>query len=155
MGLDVKQFRELIVRPALKSIGYLTPAAEDLVMGTAAQESRFKYVRQIKGPALGIYQAEPSTHLDYWRYLSSKQMLHDRVIVKCDIIPSLKVNHERLVYDLKYATIMCRIHYLRIKEALPEHGDIEGYARYWKKYYNTSFGAGTEDEFIRNYGLTQ
>ena len=46
---------------------------------------------------------------------------------------------------------MCRVHYYRVSEALPEENDIEGMARYWKKYYNTPLGAGTEEEFIHNY----
>jgi hypothetical protein len=29
--------------------------------------------------------------------------------------------------------------------------DIAGMARYWKRYYNTVHGKGTEAEFIKNY----
>ena len=44
---------------------------------------------------------------------------------------------------------MCRVHYLRVKEALPT--TPEGYAEYWKKYYNTSSGKGTAKEFLDKY----
>lgn len=47
------------------------------------------------------------------------------------------------------ATCMARVHYLRVREAIPS--DLEGWARYWKRYYNTPLGKGTEEEFIANY----
>ena len=59
-----------------------------------------------------------------------------------DLVDQLKGN-------LYYAVAMCRIHYYRVSEALPN--DLEGMARYWKKYYNTELGKGTVEEFIHNY----
>lgn len=63
MSFDKNQFRSLILRvltnvdPALCS-----DAAVNLLLGTAAQESEFgKYIRQIRGPALGVFQMEPAT----------------------------------------------------------------------------------------------
>jgi hypothetical protein len=65
--IDPRQFRALIVRPALESINLWSQQAEDLVMGTAAQESRLIYLRQLgNGPALGLFQMEPATHNDIW-----------------------------------------------------------------------------------------
>ena len=48
---------------------------------------------------------------------------------------------------------MTRIHYLRVPEKLPEANDVEGLARYWKKYYNTSAGKGTEKDFMLKYQM--
>jgi hypothetical protein len=51
---------------------------------------------------------------------------------------------------------MCRLHYRRVPEPLPDAEDINGLAAYWKKYYNTKAGRGSESEFIINwYNLVQ
>jgi hypothetical protein len=160
MGIDADQLRVEIVRPALHAIGLHSVAAEDLVMGTAAQESRLKYVKQLgKGPALSIYQIEPATYNDYWdNFLEHRPKLAQKIIDYCGISEhSFTADHrpdvERLVYDLRYATIMCRIHYRRIRAPLPKSGDILGYANYWKKYYNTYLGHGSVEQFINSYQL--
>ena len=36
-------------------------------------------------------------------------------------------------------------------EKLPNSYDIEGLAKYWKKYYNTEGGKGTVEKFIEKY----
>jgi hypothetical protein len=56
---------------------------------------------------------------------------------------------EDLVRNDKLAICMCRVKYFQVKEGLPS--DLEGWARYWKKYYNTPLGKGTEEDFIRDY----
>lgn len=150
--MDPRQLREEIVRPALKCVGLYTDAAEDLVMGTAAQESHLKFVKQLGGgPALSLFQIEPATHADYWdNYLAYKGDLSERIL-KAVGISDGRPHKSRLVWDLRYSAIMCRIHYRRIRSPLPEYGDVEGYARYWKKFYNTPLGAGTEEEFVKNW----
>lgn len=153
--MDATQLRELIVRPSLEEVGLHSAAAEDLVMGTAAQESHLMYVKQLGGgPALSLFQIEPTTYKDYWdNYLNHRVDLITEIQKACGFqgVPE----PSRLVWDLKFASIMCRIHYRRISSPLPEHGDIAGYAAYWKKYYNTVHGAGTEEEFVQNYELVE
>jgi hypothetical protein len=56
-----------------------------------------------------------------------------------------------MIFNLKYATAMARIHYLRISEPLPQFNDIEGMWNYYKQYYNTPKGAATRDQFMGNY----
>jgi len=46
---------------------------------------------------------------------------------------------------------MCRVHYLRRAEPLPKADDVHGMAAYWKRYYNTVHGKGTQQEFVENY----
>lgn len=50
-----------------------------------------------------------------------------------------------------YAAMMCRIHYRRVSEPLPAAGDLPAQAAYWKKWYNTELGAGTEAEYIEHW----
>ena len=49
MPLNAQQLRTLVVRPALQAIGAWSPAAENLVMGTAGQESRLTHLHQLGG----------------------------------------------------------------------------------------------------------
>ena len=46
---------------------------------------------------------------------------------------------------------MARIKYWRVPKKLPVENDIEGMAKYWKDYYNTSLGKGTPEKFIKAY----
>ena len=135
--INTEQLRELIIIPTLR---YLEPeipyseAAVELLMMTAAHESRLgTYIAQVGGPALGIYQMEPATEddiienfLDYRRKISLK--VEGLIPNKC------------LISDLKYATMMARVHYYRDSEPLPEVDDIEGLAKYAKRVYNTKAG---------------
>lgn len=145
--INPNQLFEYIVQPTLKEIDMYSKSAAALVMGTCAQESDMgTYIKQLNGgPAIGIYQMEPATFSDVMDYITRKG--------------KIKIFHnssEQLLYDLKFATTMCRVFYWRFEERLPEHNDVEGLARYWKKYYNTHLGAGEEHEFSENfvrYGL--
>jgi len=150
MGLNPQQFRKEVVRETLLAADMWSRAAENLICGTAYQESGLKWLRQLKnGPALGVYQMEPKTHDDIWKnYLKYRDgigsLVHEFLADKPGKLEQLKTN-------LAYATIMCRIHYLRQPDPLPEADDIEGLAHYWKQFYNTESGKGTIPEFIHNY----
>lgn len=116
-------------------------------MGTIAQESAMgKYLVQLgNGPALGICQMEPATHKDIWdNYLRYRQN-----IVKKLLDFTVDRTESELIWNLKYSVAMCRIHYLRVPEKIPNN--LEGWARYWKRSYNSHLGKGTEQEFIDNY----
>lgn len=161
--IDVEQFRLLVVRPVLLELGLHTTDAEELLLGTAAQESRLTYLQQLgNGPALGVYQMEPATHKDIWEnYLSYKPELaadvvefaSRRSIEHAERINQIdfRVHARELVSNLAYATAMCRIHYLRQPGELPAGDDVPAMAHYWKRYYNTPAGRGTVDEFIDHY----
>ena len=62
--MNQEEWRRLI-KETLADIGLYSLNAENLIMGTFAQESNFKYVRQLGGgPALGYGQMEPATFND-------------------------------------------------------------------------------------------
>ena len=147
--IDSKQLRELIIKPTLR---YLEPeityseAAVELLMMTCAHESRLgTYIKQVQGPALGIYQMEPATEEDIFRnFLDFKPSLLTKV-----------VNHtglgEELIWNLQYATIMARVHYYRDSEALPDVEDVRALAKYAKRVYNTELGKATADDYLYAY----
>jgi len=132
-------------------------SAVNLLFGTCCVESNLcEYVRQIgfdlkgiKG-AFGIYQMEKRTHDDILdKYISFRPKLKELIFKKFrdERIPG----HLQLVSDPFYATAMCRIHYMRISEELPHPKDVDGMAKYWKKYYNTDKGKGKEKDFITKF----
>ena len=146
--IKIEHFLDEVVIPTLKELDMYSEEACLLVVGTAIQESRLHYLKQIpSGIAKGICQMEEATHDDIWdNFLKYKPEIKERLLgltnQSMDLVDQLKGN-------LYYAVAMCRIHYYRVSEALPN--DLEGMARYWKKYYNTELGKGTVEEFIHNY----
>jgi len=148
---NVAQFRALLVRPVLDSLQMYSEAAEELLVFTCAAESNGgTYLHQVKGPALGIYQCEPLTHTDIWQnYIIHRYSLTSILSLKfnCPRVPE----PDRLVYDLHYATAICRLHYRRQPSALPDAKDVEGMWEYYKKYYNTSKGKAKRDKALETY----
>lgn len=145
--VDVEQFRDHVVAPALRALGMWSPAAERLLLGTALHESGFKYLTQRGGgPARGFYQIEPATEEDVWSsYLAYRPELAARV-------RALGVDGPRpahLIDNLSYATAIARLVYFRVPRRLPDADDIDGLARYWKRYYNTARGGGAAATFAR------
>lgn len=157
MSINKHQLRD-IVEDTLLEIGFFSPSAVELVLGTIAVESRGgEYIKQIDGPALGIVQMEPATHRDIWKnYLKYNNSLAMRILVASGLPTPLNLDvYENeaslLLFNLKYAIAMCRVHYLRVPYALPDADDLQGLAHYWKTHYNTHLGAGTVQKFEEAY----
>jgi len=158
--LNAEQLRSMVVVPVLYEIGLWSASAEALVMGTALVESNLTYIAQLKGPALGLWQMEPATHNDIWKnYLSGKPDLARRIIHACAVrthdADVFNVDVETLVYNLRYAAAMCRIHYRRVPTALPAANDFDALANYWKDHYNTRLGSGQPAHFIARMAQAQ
>jgi len=150
--IEANQLHDLVVKPALIALEkkYSQPAARALIMGTIAHESMSgRYIKQVGGSALGIIQMEPITHDDIWKnYLQYKPELVNRLTLLFDIKTP---NAERLIYDLRYNIVMCRMHYYRVNEKLPAADDVKSLASYWKNHYNTEKGGGTREQFIQHF----
>jgi hypothetical protein len=149
--INCAQLRELIIKPALTDLVMLSDVAVELLVFTCATESiGGTYLKQINGPALGIYQMEPNTYNDIWQnYINNnhKLMLLMTTNFGCNRIPS----EERLVYDLRFATAMCRVHYSRVSEPLPSSSDVMSMWQYYKDHYNSFRGAAEQDQAIAKY----
>lgn len=149
--INANQLRLNIVRPALE---YLDPhipyseTAENLLMGTAAQESRLgTYVVQHKGPALGIFQMEPATEEDIFEnYLRYQPDIRQKVYA----VYTESMRSKNLTFNLLYAAVMCRISYYRHADPLPDNSP-QALGEFWKKLYNTPQGKGSAEEFADNY----
>lgn len=146
--LYIKQFR-LMVRETLQSVGLWHVAIENLLVGTALQESNLYYLHQVGGPAIGFFQIEPETYA--WLRLKIKDHgLCWNILRQCAFI-ALPEDPGCLGWHIRYAIIVARFRYLVIPDPLPLADDLEGLARYWKRFYNSDKGAGTVEQFIANY----
>lgn len=160
MAIDTKQLRDLIIRPTLESMRMYSASAENLLLGTCAQESHMgTYIKQLgKGPALGIFQMEPQTYYDIHKnYLSYKTNLivdlANLSLLRRDPMTDqiLPYSHDKLISDMGLATAFARLAYYRQDEPLPEHDNIDGLFYYYKKYYNSYIGKATLEEWRQNY----
>lgn len=151
MAMNPSVFASAVFFPVLRRIGLFTPVAEQLLLGTAIQESGLSARRQVGGgPALGLYQMEPNTANDIWsNYLKFHAQLAYKIAGLLSSPTASKVND--LEYNDRYATAMARVKYARVSAPLPALNDIPAMALYWKQYYNTPLGAGSPDQFITNW----
>ena len=140
-------------------------AVARLLMGTAAQESRLVYRRQIgydidhDGGAWGLWQTEIAAVSDSLRVLRERPDIRERSAAwllgygRHDMPGILAMGGHgvmRLIHDLDpFACLMARLHYMRFQQAVPR--DLRGQALYWKKYYNTSLGKGQPEQYITNF----
>ncbi len=163
--LNLDHFRRLVVRPACKAIYAWSPVAEDLLMGTALAESDLRHLEQLGGgPALGLFQIEPRTEIDVWgTYLLYRQERAELVLATLggtkpppgdwthEFLFGWRPDAEQLATNLIYSAIIARLIYLRRPEPFPIRGDVPGLASYWKQWFNTPLGKGTEAHFIELY----
>lgn len=100
--MDIRQFRDFIVRPALQQINAWTLNVEQLVMATAMAESGVFFIHQIgRGPARGFFQMEPVTHDDIWeRYLSRQPGLLNMLALQLSVRRLLIIASDQNLYAL-------------------------------------------------------
>ena len=85
-GLNLSQFKSLIVRPALAGAGLGGEAAVNLLTGTCLVESGLSWLAQVRVPALGIVRMEPTTHDDCWvNYLRYQQDTANHILATCGL----------------------------------------------------------------------
>lgn len=140
MAYDRRQFRDLIER-SLYRRDLHSPAAVNLLLGTAAKESDFgTFLRQLgSGPARGAFQVEPGT----FGWLRDDYGARYR-----DLIGR---TFDELEWDLDLGIVVARLRYRVVPEPLPGPDDIDAMAAYWKQYYNTHKGKGTVEQFVQKY----
>lgn len=147
--MDLLQFDKYVLVPALSVIGLLSPSARVLMLGTGMIETNYEYLKQFNdGPAMGIFEIEPATYDDVYRYLNryGNRKLKEICMAAClyDSWP----DKEALIYNLRWSTIIARVKYYMISEPLPAASDAEGMSNYYKKYYNTAEGKAEMPEVI-------
>lgn len=155
MTFNCAQLKDIIIRPALSAIGLCSDNAIQLLLGTAAQETQLgRYLVQTNitpyNGGIGIYQMQAPSYVHIWgRHVDSSISMKAKM--------KLYLGYEgmpmasRMASDLALSTIMARLFYANVLERLPDEKDVPAMARYWKLYWNTMAGKGTQDQFIDNY----
>jgi len=151
--MDESQLKDLIER-VLNKIELYSPEASDLVFKTLKVESLLKYVRQIKGIAVGFGQCEPWVAVDICKnYLKYRpdlmKQVADTANVKLSYFTLPKEEDWAWILETNIAAMIsfCRLHYRRIPKPLPKQNLDEQWI-YYKKYYNTERGKATNDHWM-------
>lgn len=164
---DAAQFRDTLIIPMLEKMeawgfaGANNPSAVNLLIGTAFHESLGgKYLHQVGGPALGMFQIEPDTHDDIWRnYLKYNEKRSAHIL---DMLAPMNRPdttswlgnvdwHRQLITNLDYSVVMARLVYYRQNFEWPAPDDVRALGNLWKVIYNTSHGAGSVEQFIDHF----
>jgi hypothetical protein len=142
-----------VIKQTLAPLNLYSPAAEELLMATCAQESLLgKYRHQVNGPAIGIFQMEPATFDDIWaNYLKYDSRLGDEICALANTQPPRPIEMQD---NDPFAIAMCRVHYRRVPAPLPDPTSLDALWHYYKTYYNSDLGAATQLQFAVNYKLT-
>lgn len=149
--LNISQFRSDIIRPTLERMDpiFRGEAAENLILGTICQESGFRHIKQLNGPALGLIQIEPDTlddlYLNFLHYHKAWMLWLEGLR---GLFPD---KYSAIQGNLYYMTAVCRLQYYRFPFMMPDADDVEGLGIIWKKFWNTPKGRGTIPQFVLNY----
>jgi hypothetical protein len=151
--MNYNQLKTLIVQPAIADLRLYSDDAVELLMFTCANESLGgTFLKQIDGPALGIFQMEPKTYNDIWQnYIAYNSGVHLQLLHNFGA--ATMPDEERLIYDLRFAAAMARLHYARVKPPLPKQDDPHSIWNYYKTYYNTDAGKANESSALMSYQL--
>lgn len=166
--ISPKHLLARVIKPTLTKLAAFdarmnNQVSEDLLLGTAAQESDlgFMLAQVGGGPGNGIYQMEGATHRSLWRHYLSKPDKAKLRDILLDMVPTgaaqveadgyTYIDDAQLVVNLEYATAMARVRYWQVKDPLPPPGDLHGLGAYYKKHYNTQSGAATPQEFVDSW----
>jgi hypothetical protein len=137
MGIYANDLRELVIRPTLLALNEWSSSAENLLLGTAAQESHLGFrMRSDKDNGLGIFCISAQTHLQIWdKYLVTDPELASRVRGLASQQQFLKTPHNELIINLSYATGIAWMIYKRHQLTLADDANAHDLAKYWLRYY--------------------
>lgn len=157
--INPDQMKGLIKR-VLQKIDLYSSEAAEFIYNIGLVESKYIYIQQISGPAVGVYQIEPWVGVDIIQnYLQYRPELMKLVASACYLdwshftAPREKDWEYILTTNLAAQIVFCRLHLRRIPKRLPK--TLEEQATQWKVYYNTAKGKGTPEkycEIVQKYG---
>ena len=142
----MKKSIQKIIDWTLREMSMYSPEASEMVYKTGLAETGYRHLEQIKGPAIGFFQVEPATMRDTWdNYIIYRQDLKSKL---WGLGYDEESDVDRVMGSIILQVVFCRLKYRRSPKALPECGDLEGQAKYWKSIYNTELGKGTVKHFM-------
>lgn len=151
MIFTASDLRELVIRDTLKYLDDWSPAAENLLLGTAAQESGLGGWH--KGRRVGLYHITPAMHRAVWdKYLINNPPLASEIRGMAGQHSFLKSPHGELITNLKYATAIAWMIYRRSGQPLPAANDLVGLGKFWHRHFHPK-APGTVSDFVSSYQL--
>jgi len=142
-----REIRKFIQEPVLARAGWTDESSKLIIYLTGMTETGYSAIMQKGTPAnggIGWYQEEPSDYSDMLIWLKNgfNRDLLNRCLNACHFI-AIPEDIMTIAENSAWATLVCRMHYHRIREPLPPLGKDntpELYAQYYKKYYNSVEG---------------
>ncbi|SHF96863.1 hypothetical protein SAMN04487965_3026 [Microbulbifer donghaiensis] len=147
MGICLDELRLLVIRPTLKHLRAWSQGMENLLLGTAAQESQLGFhLKQGRRHGLGIYQIQPHTHQDIWdEYLIDYPALASKVRGLASQRDFLDHPHSELTTNLRYATAIAWLIYRSARVYKVEETDVATMARLWHQHFHHGPSASARD----------
>lgn len=149
--------RRMLIRTVLEGLELWSPDVEVLVLRTGAVESLYLFRAGLNdAPERGFWQIHPQTAADVlFRYLDlpskagRKARLERMLGYSLDTLDEdrLLLEHELRTNDILGVSI-CRLWYLLSPYRIPKAEHVRSQGWLWKRWFNTSRGAGTINYFI-------
>ena len=159
--MNPQQLHDFIIKPTMQYMGgnYYSKESVFLLLATAAIESNCgEYLKQINGPALGIWQMEPDTYDDIRDNCDVLNKSSFNAFI-AGLLPSncYEINDsgcDFLIQSPMYACAMARLKYSMDPNPLPKltgdnNIDSRAFYDYYKRIYNTELGASTFDKWCK------
>lgn len=152
LGICSTELRLLVVRPTLRYLRAWSQGRENLLLGTAAQESQLGFhLKQGRRHGMGIFQIQPHIHRQIWdAYLINQPALASKIRGLASQRDFLHHPHTELATNLRYATAIAWLIYRAAGVDKIATGDIATLARLWYHHFHRGPSARIED-FKRNY----
>ncbi|MCW8125222.1 hypothetical protein [Microbulbifer halophilus] len=147
MGICLDELRQLVIRPTLKHLRNWSQGMENLLLGTAAQESQLGFhLKQGRRHGLGIYQIQPHTHREIWDdYLIHHPALASKVRGLASQRDFLDHPHNELATNLRYATAIAWLIYRSAHIYKVDENDVDTMARLWHQHFHHGPAASARD----------
>jgi len=154
MGIYASDLRELIIKPYLQGLGEYSEVAENLLLGTAAQESLLGlhcYCAESKG--LGLYCITAEKHRELWdTYLVQFPDLASQQRGLASQQQFLINPHGELMSNLIYTTGMAWMIYRRAAIDTNTPLDLSALAQLWANHFDNGTGSPRNtDAFMQTY----
>ncbi len=161
MGICVTELRKLVVKPTLESLNAYSEATENLIVGTAAQESELGFHLNI-GPTeanhnqdmgYGIYRITAKEHQQVWDcYLVNHPQLASDIRGLASQHEFLKNPHLELATNLSYATAIAWAIYQSNGATALADEDLPSMAQTWFScFHHSAENNGSPENFTENY----
>ena len=152
MIFTADDLRHLVIRDTLHYLNDWSLAAENLLLGTAAQESGLAGGWS-KGRRVGLYHITPAMHRAVWdKYLINNPQLASDVRGMAGQHSFLRAPHGELATNLKYASAIAWMIYRRSGQKLPEANNLVELGKFWHRYFHPK-AEGTVADFVKHYQL--